>query len=375
MTTFSSRTLLVSSARRGFTLIELLVVMSLIAALGALTLGLLPGIVNKDNTLKATAEVQGALRIAQAQAAAAKYPRGVRFLTNPQNPAVATEMQYLEAPQVVVSDLQVLVSGRPQPYVQFEYEYYNGSEGALSNSGWIGPGNPPAGTIKSRHCRLFNLTVEQVGALGGGVAVASPGTTLSVPPLGLWSEIAGFIPASATSGEAVLAVYPDASLGAAGPAAGAASGSVPVYRSYHFGLFGAPIPQLGEPTVPLPKDIAVDLELCMPQGITGANYDVMFAPTGQTITSRFTNGTRVTQIAANAGVFLWVRDVTKVPALNPLSRAPWGFTYNDFLRGGEQQVVGVRNGYVGTAPVLWPNAGGGYGVGQDPYSLARQQLD
>jgi prepilin-type N-terminal cleavage/methylation domain-containing protein len=353
------------SVRAGFTLIELLVVMSLTAALGALTLGLLPGIVNKDNTLKATAEVQGALRIAQGHAASTKHPRGVRFLPNPTNPAVATEMQYLEAPEVVVSDLQVLVQGRPQPYVQFNYDY------------------DANGQIVNRHCYLFNITAEQLAVLGGGAAVSSPGATLSIPPLGTWSQISGFNPTSTTSGEALLDVYPDPYLGAAGPPRnGRAQNNVPIYRSYHFGIYGAPVPQLGEPTVPLPKDIAVDLPLCLPLGLANGNYDVMFAPNGQTITSRFTNGTQTTQIAANAGVYLWVRDVTKVPGLTPLSRptvaapgAPWVFTYNDFLRGGEQQVVGIRNGYVGTAPVLWPATSGGYGAGQDPYTLARQQLD
>jgi prepilin-type N-terminal cleavage/methylation domain-containing protein len=349
--------------RRGFTLIELLVVMALIAALGALTLGLLPGIVNKDNTLKATAEVQGALRIAQAQAASSKQPRGVRFLPNPNNLAVATEMQYLEAPQVAVSDLQVLVSGRPQqPYVEFRYEYYNGSEPSIDPRT---PGNPPAGAIKLRHCHFVNLSADQVAAL-------APEATLTVPTLGAWSRIQRYIPASPTGGEAILDVYPDAALGAAGPPANSGvTGQQPVYRSYHFGIYGPPVPMLGEPTVPLPKDIAVDLTLCLPQGAPGVSYDVMFAPTGQTTSSRLSNGT---QLAANAGVFLWVRDFRQVPALNPVSRAPWQFNYNDFLRGGEQQVVGIRNGYVGTAPVLWPNATGLY-AGQDPYSLARAQLD
>lgn len=335
-------------ARDGFTLIELLVVMSLIAALGALTLGLLPGIVNKDNTLKATAEVQGALRIAQGHAASTKQPRGVRFLTR--GGTIATEMQYLEAPEVVVSDLQVLVQGRPaQPYVQFQYDY------------------DLNGQIVNRHCLFFGLTAEQISALG-------PDATLNIPTLGTWSQIQSYNPATR---EAVLDVYPDAHLGAAGPPRnGSPQNGVPIYRSYHFGIYGAPVPQLGEPTVPLPRDIAVDVDLSLPRGFSGPNYDIMFAPNGQTIGTRFGS----TQVAANAGVYLWVRDVTKVPALAPTSRPPaaWAFNpaNNEFRRGGEQQIVGVRNGYVGTAPVTWPDLGtGAYPAGQDPFSLARQQLD
>lgn len=331
--------------RRGFTLIELLVVMALTAALGALTLGLLPGIVNKDNTLKATAEVQGALRIAQGHAASTKQPRGVRFLPNPTNPAVATEMQYLEAPEVVVSDTQVLVGNRaanPQgisgPFVEFRYEY------------------DANGRITNRHCHLIGLNGDQIGAVGIGA-------TLSIPTLGTWSQISSGLLAN---NEITLDVYPDPYLGAAGPPANgsAATGPTPIYRSYHFGIYGAPVPQLGEPTVPLPKDIAVDLPNSLPAGAAGVNYDIMFAPNGQTIGTRFTNGT---QIAANAGVYLWVRDYQKVPTLaqnNP----------QHFRIGGEQQIVGIRNGYVGTAPVEWPDLNTGV-YARNPYQLARERLD
>ena len=42
----------------------------------------------------------------------------------------------------------------------------------------------------------------------------------------------------------------------------------------------------------------------------------------------------------------------------------------------EQQIIGIRNGYVGTAPVLWPNfPAGTYTTGQDPYTLARIKLN
>jgi hypothetical protein len=49
--------------------------------------------------------------------------------------------------------------------------------------------------------------------------------------------------------------------------------------------------------------------------------------------------------------------------------------------GGEQQIVGVRNGFVGTAPALVPdvlNAAAGtltYPAGYDPYTLARIKLN
>ena len=102
----------------------------------------------------------------------------------------------------------------------------------------------------------------------------------------------------------------------------------------------------------------------------------MFAPSGQTMPTA--------NVAANTQVFLWVRNVTKVT--NPSSAtfprslrradfssgAEWA---NGFRRAGEQQIIGIRNGYVGTAPVLWPDDTGAYPAGQNEFSLARSKLD
>ena len=61
----------------------------------------------------------------------------------------------------------------------------------------------------------------------------------------------------------------------------------------------------------------------------------------------------------------------------------WQFDPNQFRRGGEQWIVGIRgrSGSIGTAPVMWPDdmTTGTYtqqpGLPvQDPFTLARQQL-
>lgn len=375
----------IRATRRGATLIELLVVMSIAAALGAMALMLLPSVANSDYTLKGAAELQSTCKIAQGMAGAARLPRGVRLLVPPGG-TVAQEMQYLEAPPVMVADPQVLVGGTSGPRVQFQYELYSGSEAPLPlpDSQWPpSRGNPPAGTIKQRHCYIYGLNPDQA-------AQVTDGATLVLPNLGSWTRIKSPLGVSASANnppgalanyEVILDVYPDAALGAG-----------TTYLAYHFGIYGVPVPLLAEPTILLPKSIGIDLAVSYPAGQVGKNYDILFAPSGQTVTTYGTLTT--TGLTANTGVFLWVRDVTKVtnpnnaakpnsmyyttlpPPAPPTDIATPAEYASAFRRGGEQQIVGIRNGLIGSAPVLWPDAAGNFlPVGQTPFSLARNKLN
>jgi hypothetical protein len=87
-------------------------------------------------------------------------------------------------------------------------------------------------------------------------------------------------------------------------------------------------------------------------------------------------------------VYLWVRDWSK-GSMTPLSMptplsptTPWVFGGSQFRLGGEQQIVAIRNGFVGSAPVLWPDVTSAgppptltYSSGNDPYMLARLKLN
>ena len=165
-------------------------------------------------------------------------------------------------------------------------------------------------------------------------------------------------------------MYPDALLGVATS-----------YRTYHFGIYGTPIPLLAEGTVPLPKDIGVDLQISSPPlppvgARKATDYDIMFSPDGPTISTLSTS--------ANANVYLWVRDYTKTtnpagPVTTTMFPGDFGANYAGYVdayrRGGEQYAVGVRaGGFVGAAPVLPAPAGGSFAT-HDPFALARQQLD
>ena len=176
-------------------------------------------------------------------------------------------------------------------------------------------------------------------------------------PLTVADPLTGTLPLGGN--EVLLEVYPDAYLG------GATS-----YVTYHFGVYGAPRPLLGEPTLELPKNICVDLSICQPAGIAGQNYDILFAPSGQLLPPFA--GTR----GGGGQVFLWVRAFNKVSTMQVTSTSPWTMIPQQFQQGGEQQIVGIRGAAIGTAPVLWPDnmVTGVYTAPNNPYTFARQKL-
>ena len=352
--------------RRGVTLIELLVVMAIITALGLLALMMLPGINNSDAALKATEEVRATCKVAQALAAGARQPRGVRFLYRPGVPLGqrhAMEMQLIESPPIIVFDPTTLVAGTGKlggtdgvsgPRVDIFYDLSTGGAGA-----------PAAGTITNRHCQLVNLTQDQKDQI-------KPGALLVLPTLGFWSRINSLPqpvpnpPGPANAVEVVLDFYPDTFLGAS-----------TAFRTYHGGIFGTPVPLLGQPTIPLPNKTAVDLDISVPPTNGTADHDIMFAPDGQTIA--------VAGRSSSAGVYLWVRDITKIVNANPVnggsptsmvqshygSLALWA---DSFRKGGEHHAVGISNGYVGSSPIQWPDVNGNYNGG-DPFTFARKRLN
>jgi prepilin-type N-terminal cleavage/methylation domain-containing protein len=362
--------------RRGATLIELLVVMSVMAALALLALMILPSATNSDMTVRGATDVQNTCKNAQAMAAAARLPRGVRFLTQGTTTGTATEMQYLESPPVMVADPKTLVQGPGGPRVDFVYD--------LNQPPTAPATTPQQNSVLTRHCYIYGLNADQLTQV-------TAGATLILPTLGAFSRINGQLGAapttppplplltptpqapyaalSQTGVEVLLEVYPDALMGTA-----------TTYRTYHFGVYGPPVPLLAEPTVPLPKNICVDLSLSQPPGQQTAagpwlNYDLLFAPSGLLLT---TVGTSTSSpVTGNTGVYLWVRDPSKVN-MTPVG-GRWVFGPSQFRLGGEQQIVGFRNGFIGTAPTLWPDTPSGanltYAVGSDPYSLARLKLN
>lgn len=315
-----------TAPRRGFTLVELLVVMALIAGLAAMAMVVAPAALNKDRTASAVSQIQGALQIARARAIRDNQPRGVRFIYNPDpskpagfDPNWVTEYQYIEMTPMVVPNPGGPIGVAPYatttpPYVEFDY-------------------TATAGPVTTRNCTIVGLdTSHQSQVFGGG--------TLYLPTLGTWHGIKVTPPPTpvapppgfSSAIRITLETYPDQQLGAETR-----------WRTYHFGLNGGPRTLLGEPTIPLPQNTCVDLSRCSPAGGGGADYDVMFTPSGL-LTGGSTHG---------AGqVFLWVRDP---------------FKPSNLQQGGEQLLVSIKakTGGIGGAPVDW---------GADPFILAKKSL-
>lgn len=342
--------------RRAVTLIELIVVMAIMTALLALAAALAPSIASSDQTQKGAAELQATCRIAQGYAATTGRPHGVGLIVNAGY--FCTELQYLEAPEVLVPDPRVLVAkptdptGINGPRVELLYEVYSGAEPSINPvDGTV----PARGTIKRRHCYIRNLTPEQRTQVVDRA-------TLVIPAIGVWSRITSTIGAIAGQpDEVILEVYPDVFMGA-----------TTNYRTYHFGIYGVPVPMLAEPTVPMPKGIAIDLEpnVSSPAlAAPGTNFEIMFAPNGQPI------GTR--NMATNTNAYFLVRDTSKFAGTLNRAAVPPATLGASFRQAGELQIVGVRaGGFVGVAPAMPSDDAGNYSAQYpDIFALAREQLN
>jgi len=351
--------------RRGFTLIEMLVTMALIATLAAMAMVVVPGILEKDRSVDASTTVQSWLQIAQARAQRDRLPRGVRLIidmnksptTSPEmpDPLFATEAQYIESPPVFVANPNPNASPPPStdggPYVQFDYTLSPG-----------GMGNPPAGSVVTRQCQIFGLPLDKATQVAS-YASSGQQPSLWLPVLGTWHRITGVIgplgPFNKPTYTLVLFLdsYPDAQLGASTN-----------YRTYHFGIYGPPRPLLGEPTMQLPKNTAVDLNLNVswpnyippsPVPASGVvpDYDILFAPNGHLAYTASTRGF--------GHVFLVVREPRQMKLNASLSM---DFTNPALIpQGGEMMIVAIKakSGAIAVAPVDQT---------ADPYSLAKQAV-
>ncbi len=396
------------AARRAFTLIELLVAMSIIVVLTSLVLFVVTNINERDGTTDAAGLTRQWLMISKARAGRDNAPRGIRLVTglDPNNPSktsqyFVTEFQYIEAPPILITypafnGDQVPTGTISDPAVIFTYTLSPGLPAGPNPLGSILP--QPIG----RQCQIINLKLSDASQV-------VQNSLLQLPVLGSWHRITGFSISPplnfANPGPYTVSValdsWPDSQLGAAGvmqpqpqPGAGQAA---PCYTTQLFGISGPPRPLIGEPPLQLPKNICIDVTPFTPlngaspanppfvlppcdlvQGTVGQDIDILFTPNGHVLPSG-------AGAQADGAIYLWHRDYTKLKnaAVNaPLIVTNVGpgpaftrtYDLSQFQNGGEQQIVAIRckSGSLGQFPVLWPNAGGQYTPGEDPYTLARQ---
>lgn len=378
--------------RRGFTLVELLVAMGVILVLTGLALVVVPGILDQDRTTDAAGLTRQWLMISKNRAGRDGLPRGVRLIVaadpnnpNKSSPYFVTELQYTEMPPVLVPNpLNGILANPPftpfdpnsAPYVALFY----GATGAAGTA----PNQVGIGALRAQACEIRNLTYDQA-------VQVIPGSIIALPTIGTWHRVTNAptpVPQSALGamipgGRSTLFTvqvdfdqFPDAVLGAASTAPG--TPPTPSWISFHFGVYGAPRPLLGEPLLQLPKNTCIDLTPFVSRpGAAGPaqDYDIVFAPSGQVI------------FRAEGQINLWVRDYMKVRDMTPLTPnagtppaslvAPYTYDVSrqQFQLGGEQQIVAIktRSGSLGVFPVYWPNmTTGQYLLGQDPYYYATQ---
>lgn len=322
--------------RRAITLIEMLVVMALIAGLAAMAMVITPGVLERDRATAAVSQLEGACQITRARAQRDGLPRGVRLVLEP-GKTESVAYQYIEYTPIFVPNPGATLadspytSGQP-PYVEFRYT----------------AGASGTGSTSARVCRIVGLHQDHWNLLSPQLTAGN--TLLSLPLLGGWYTITGITGANprTVSGVTVVDVtvsllsYPDDQLGA-----------TLRWQTYHFGVYGAPRVLLGEPTMQLPQKTCVDLDLSEPRGSAGADYDILFAPSGQLL------GGSGSATRGAGHVFLWIRDPTRTkPTVGDAAT---------LQQAGEQliTVVKARSGAIGSAPVDW---------GADPFILAKKAI-
>ncbi len=386
-------------ARQAFTMVELLVAMALMVTLASIALVVVPDVMNQDRTTDAAGTVRQWLTIAKSRAARDQQPRGVRFIvaTDPNNPAKTnplwvTELQYTEAqPYLDLSTPENSTTTIPVT-LNFLCAYdANGSMiyGQIPGTG-TGPANP---AVFSPQCIISNISAPSALQIQTGclLTVTPLGTSHRV--LSIASSTINLPPSTALSTvTVVLDSFPQAQLGAAGaPATTNPPKLQPIYSTTLFGITAPPQPLVGEPPLPLPRNICVDLTAST-SGSTSLStlqnaspqpdVDIVFLPSGQVAPTwlPITVGGQTTflTIGSTGQIFLWVRDYTKNGGLgtglvqNPNGTQSTNLSF--FQQGGEQQIVSLKtkSGATGVFPVSWPDFTGTYASGLDPYTFARQ---
>jgi prepilin-type N-terminal cleavage/methylation domain-containing protein len=294
--------------RRGFTLVELLVVIIIISVLATLVLALGPRFADQQRTSSAAGQLQSWLLNAKQRAVRDRAPRGIRFIGNPSAPYIY-QFQYVEQPD----DISGIVTGpRFLGKDSMGNPVYDSNQvmiqGATYSYGYNVSGTPPPLFITSpttmssadydiRTGDILYLTNQEVRR-----RIVGPGVT----------------PAAGT--------YPPA-----GPAPGDLFSPAPTWLNLDqpvsapndpFRIIRLPKPVPGEPTLELPKGVAIDVSTFPPGPTppkptfppaqiwqsriypflnTGTDpLDLVFSPSGQVIGP----------LASSGRICLWVRDVS-----------------------------------------------------------------
>lgn len=356
-----TRTATTATRRPGFTLVELLVAITVVVALASIALVVVPDAVTRDRTTDGAGTVRQTLMIAKARAMRDGVPRGVRLVVGADGSNVAklnagatgqlwvTEMQFIEQPTPLV----------PKPDERIEVEFGLDNAGALAS--------PPAPPPQTAGVFYMNMSADIAAYLTAEFAAAPPRPvqlrmyrgdellTLTVTGAAL---VPAGDPRQGAANFRLTVDWANSSLDALVRAAG--SGTLIGVSGFWINRPAQVL--LGEPAVPLPKNVCIDLASSQPDwSPANGDYDILFTPSGEVLP--FGAGA-----AAGGQINLWVRDYTKAggrPAFYDGSTALKS-PAADFDKGGEQQVVSIKTktGSLGVFPIAFPPA--------DPFQFATQ---
>lgn len=341
-----------AAPRPGFTLVELLVAMAVIVALAAIALIVVPDVLTQDRTTDGAGTVRQTLMIAKARALRDQGARGVRFLVSGTNPPDSsnlaktnglwvTELQFIEKPDPIRASL-------PGERIEVEFQLAKQPDDAPLPAGALK--SPPAVYFMNMSAPVKEYMTQELGAspsrpvvfecvLPGGEPVRLTATA-AAPASGTRASTTN--PPSENFQLTLDPAESDLNVLMAAVGGGTTTG----IRQFRIERQAQPL--LGEQTVPLPRNVCVDLVSSQPAwASTTRDFDILFAPTGDVLPTSGSGGA--------AQINLWVRDFTKL-----------GGTGVSFDQGGEQQVVALKakSGAVGVFPIHQDQ--------NDPFKFAKE---
>lgn len=98
--------------RPAFTLIELLIVMGIMVVIATLGFLFLPNLNKNKGVPNATMQLEGFVRLSKNEALKSGSPRGIRLVTDPNNPTQVTALQYIEQPEPITKQGFVTVGAQ-----------------------------------------------------------------------------------------------------------------------------------------------------------------------------------------------------------------------------------------------------------------------
>jgi prepilin-type N-terminal cleavage/methylation domain-containing protein len=361
--------------RQAFTLVEMMVAIAILLALAALAYFFVPQVFSRQMASEGASQLQGWIFMAQQRAKRDLAPRGIRLnLSQGATPQYVTDLQFIEQPDdyYVFGAVISSITGTTVSFTGLDFFGGNGpgtpalwqvqvGDYLIVNSGLphqitaVGPANAAAGTTLTL-APVAVTTVAGMNAVAPGTNVTIALTSVANIPIGCYVDL-DYLQATAEAVQ-VTAVDPVASTitvaqvtgnHAAGSAVGSA-GLISKLANPQWTVRRQPRVLVGEETLQLPQDVAVDLSISM-LGSTvasqvGGNIDIIFDRQGMVIGP----------MTAFDKIMLWVRDTTQ-PA--PTAAGP-----ND----GSHTLVVIycRTGGIASHPANFdPNLG-------DWYAFARE---